>query len=36
MLHGVYPFFSQDETVLFNRIQKGKYKLDEFLSKEVR
>ena len=36
MLHGVYPFFSQDEASLFGRIQKGRYKMGDFISAEAR
>jgi hypothetical protein len=36
MLHGIYPFFSTDENVLFSKIQKGKYKMGDFISPEAR
>jgi serine/threonine protein kinase len=36
MLHGIYPFFSTDESVLFSKIQKGRYKVGDFISSDAR
>lgn len=36
MLHGVYPFFSTEEEVLFKKIQKGSYKVSGNVSQEAK
>jgi hypothetical protein len=36
MLHGVYPFFSTEEDVLFKKIQKGSYKVSGNVSQEAK
>lgn len=36
MLHGVYPFFSSEEDILFKKIQKGIYKMSGHISPEAK
>lgn len=36
MVHGVYPIFHGEESVMFRRIQKGRYRVDGRLSGGVR